>query len=104
MAGIELTTGVLVLPDGMALDDPELRHFSLRVEWRGARTDTGRGGYAVTDGFSDLSRAGKWGRPQAFQQHQYRWDALDEALAMARAHVDQLKVNGRTWAEWRATK
>jgi len=100
MSGIELTTEVMVLPEGMELDSDELRHFALRIQWRGVRGDTGRGGYRITDGFDDLSRAGKWGSPQRFQQHQYRWDTLDEALEMARKHVELVQLRGKTWAEW----
>lgn len=100
MSGIELTTEVMVLPEGMELDHDELHRFAVRVQWRGVRGETGRGGYRVTDGFDELSRAGKWGNPQRFQQHQYRWDTLEEALEMARKHVDELKVNRRTWSEW----
>lgn len=102
MSGIEIVTKYTVLPTGMELDDVELHNFALSVEWKGPRTDTGRGGYAVTDRFEQLSRAGNWGRPQPFQQHQYRWDTLEEALAAARAQVDSVSVNGRTWAEWKA--
>lgn len=99
MAGIELVSRVLVLPEGMELDDEDLRHFALQVEWRGNSTGSGRGGYAVTDMFHQLSRA-KWGNPQSYQQHQYRWDTLEEALEMARAHVDSHRINGKTWKEW----
>lgn len=102
MSGIELTTKIIVLPQGMELDDVNRSSFALQVEWRGLRTETGRGGYAVSDGFKHLSRAGKWGFPEPFQQHQYRWETLEEALEMARAHVDSFKSNGRTWAEWNA--
>lgn len=102
MSGIEIVTKVAVLPEGMELDSSELHHFALFVEWRGVRGEKGRGGYSVTDLFDQLSRAGKWGNPQAFQQHQYRWDTLEEALEMARKHVDTRKVNGRTWSEWKA--
>lgn len=101
MAGIEFVARMLVLPEGMELDDPELRHFALQVEWRGAQPEGGRGGYAVTDMFQQLSRAGKWGNPQAHQQHQYRWETLEEALEMARGSVEGHKINGRTWKQWR---
>lgn len=102
MSGIELVAKVTVLPEGMELDSDELNSFALFVEWRGPRTDTGRGGYAVSDSFRQLSRAGNWGHPQAFQQHQYRWETLEEALEMARSHVDSRKVSGKTWAQWQA--
>lgn len=102
MANIEITTGMLVLPEGMELDDDERNHFALRIEWRGPRGKTGRGGYGVSDGFRYLSRAGNWGNPQAFQQRLYRWETLEEALEMARAHVNSYRMNGKTWAEWRS--
>ena len=100
MSGTELTTEVMVLPEGMELNNDEIRRFALRVEWRGVRGETGRGGYRVTDGFDELSRAGKWGSPERYQQHQYRWATLEEALEMARKHVEEVKVNGKTWTEW----
>jgi len=102
MSGIEIVTKVAVLPEGMDPGSSELYHFALFVEWKGVRGEKGRGGYAVADGFEELSRAGNWGRPQAFQQHQYRWDTLEEALEMARKHVDTRKVHGKTWSEWKA--
>ena len=100
MSGIELVTEVLVLPTGMPLDDADRHSFGVSVNWRGPRSDTGRGGYAVTDRFQQLSRAGNWGHPQPFQQHQYRWETLEEALEAARAVVDSVSINGRTWAAW----
>ena len=102
MSGIELTKEVLVLPEGMEIDHWDLHHFALSVIWRGARTDTGRGGYGVLSGSRQLSRAGNWGHPDPYQQHQYRWESLEEALEMARRHVGSHKVNGHTWAEWQA--
>jgi hypothetical protein len=101
---IELVTEVMVLPTGMALEDLEQGPFALLVQWRGVPEDEdrARGGYRVTDGFRELSRAGKWDHPQRFQQWQYRWVTQAEALEAARAAVDHLKINGRTWAEWNA--
>ena len=97
----ELVTEVLVVPDGLDLDDPNLHHFALTVRWRGARGETGRGGYAVQHGNRHLSRAGNWRfNPEPRLQRHYRWADLDEALAVARDTVDTVKVNGRTWAEW----
>ena len=102
----ELIRDTLVLPTGMRLEDEdaadEVRHFALSVEWRGTRTETGRGGWAVKNGGDELSRAGKWAWPRKFQQHQYRWETREEALAMAHKYVDTVTVRGRTWAQWQA--
>lgn len=104
-APVEIPASTLVFPTGSRPytdDDGDLRHFALDVCWRGPVQENGQGGWAVTHGGLDkqLSRAGKWAWPQRFQQHQYRWATRDEALAMARAHVDTVTVNRRTWQEW----
>lgn len=104
--GSTLVTRVMVLPTGTDPDQPDwdnLRNFALEVSWRGPRTSTGRGGYAVTlrGGHRELSRAGNWAWcVEPFRQRLYRWETLEEAVAAARAAVDDVKVNGRTWAEW----
>ena len=105
----EILASTLVFPTGSdPLDDsryPDLQRFALDVCWRGPRTENGRGGWAIMLGGSEseqLSRAGKWAWPQRFQQHQYRWATRDEALTMAREHVDRVQVGGRTWREWEA--
>jgi hypothetical protein len=104
---VEILSETLVFPTGA---DPysdedtyrDLRKFTAEVTFRGPRQDNGQGGWAVMNGgHHQLSRAGNWAWPERFQQHQYRWDTREEALAMARTHVDSLTVNGRTWAEWR---
>ena len=99
---IELVTEVLVAPDGMDLDHPELRSFSLTVRWRGVRGDTGRGGYAVIGrGDQHLSRGGNWRwEPEPRLQRHYRWATLDEALAAAREALPTVKVMGHTWEDW----
>ena len=99
-----------VLPTGAVLDDDDsgvywdnLRSFILRVQWAGIRQANGYGGYRVTtDGGSRvLSRAGKWAwRPERFRTRQYRFDTLEAAVAAAEGAVDEVKVNGRTWAQW----
>ncbi|WIB65926.1 hypothetical protein [Curtobacterium sp. MCBD17_040] len=103
-AQVEILASTLVFPTGAdpeSSDYSDLHHFALNVCFRGPRQENGQGGWAVMVGEShQLSRAGNWAWPQRFQQHQYRWDTREEALAMARKHVDQRKVNGRTWAEW----
>ena len=101
-AHVEIITETVVLPTGMPLDDDELSIFALRVEWRGINDQFPAGAWRVTNGRKDLSRAENWGRPQPFQQHQYRWATREEALAMAHKHVDQQTVSGRTWADWQA--
>lgn len=101
----ELITEVLVLPDGMDIADDEMRHFAVTVRWRGPRGDTGRGGYAVIHGSRHLSTAGNWRfDPEPRLQRHYRWDTLEEALAVARSVVTTVKVNGRTLAEWQALR
>lgn len=102
---MELVTEVLVLPDGMDLDDDERDTFALTVRWRGPRSETGRGGYAVMHGNRHLSSAGNWRyNPEPRLQRHYRWDSLDEALAVARGAVSTVKVAGRTWKEWQAAR
>ena len=101
----ELVTEVLVLPDGMELDDDDRNHFTLTVRWRGPHGETGRGGYAVQRGERHLSRGGKWRfHPEPYLQRHYRWETLDEAVAVARATVNDLRIYGRTWAEWKAAR
>lgn len=99
----EQATEWWVLPTGCtpASDPYEYPLFAARVVWKGPRTDTGRGGWAVLHLGSELSRAGKWKLNVApFQQHQYRWETFTEAQKAARDIVDGLVVNGRTWAQW----
>jgi len=98
----EFISEITVLPDGMRNDDPELRHFALYVRWMGARQGNGMGGYAVTTLFREqqLSRAGNWNdNVRPFQRRLYRWETPGEALNMAKRVVNDLKVNGRTFAE-----
>jgi len=98
---LELVTEVLVAPDGMDLDHPSLRHFALRVCWRGPRTESGRGGYAVVSGGDrHLSRAGNWRyNPEPHLQRHYRWSTLDDALDAAREALPTVTVMGRTWKD-----
>lgn len=97
----ELVTEVMLLPDGMELDDIEVHSFAVFVRWRGARTETGRGGYAIMHGARHLSHKGKWRyAPEPFLQRHFRWADLDSALTTARTVVNDVVVNGKTWAEW----
>lgn len=99
----EITTEVTLLPEGMEPGDVNAHTFAVVVRWRGARSETGRGGYAVTHGNRHLSHKGKWRyNPEPFLQRHYRWADLDSALTTARAIVNDIRVNGRTWAEWEA--
>lgn len=101
----ELVTEVLLVPDEIPLDDVNREHFCIRVQWRGPRGDTGRGGYAVIHGSRHLSTAGNWRfDPEPRLQRHYRWDTLEEALAVARSVVNTVTVNGRTLAEWQALR
>lgn len=99
----ELVKEVMLLPDGMELDDINAHSFAVIVQWRGVRTDTGRGGYAVTHAGRHLSHKGKWRwSPEPFVQRHFRWAELESALVTARAVVNGITVNGMTWAEWQA--
>lgn len=98
----ELVTEIMVLPDGMEIGDEDAHSFALKVRWRGARSDSGRGGYAIQHGERHLSHQGKWRwSPEPFIQRHFRWATIESALVSARAEVDHGTVNGRTWAEWR---
>lgn len=101
MSGHEQVMSIMVLPEGMPLDHDEAHAFAFYVEWKGPREDNGQGGYAVTrGGRNQMSRGGAWSYPQPFRWSQYRWETLEEALEMARKHIDSYKMNGYTWAEW----
>lgn len=100
MSGIEIISQTMILPTGMPLGHVEQSSFALLVEYRGEYEGKAGGGWRVHDRFKDLSRAGNWGHPQRFQQHQYRWETRDEALEMARNHVDTHKMARWTFAEF----
>lgn len=101
-----ITTETMVLPAGCdPATDPnrDWDAFAVYVRWQGPPQANGSGGWAVTGRVCEkqLSRAGNWAWGiRAFQRRQYRFATFDEALAMAHAHVDQVTVNGRTWAQW----
>lgn len=101
----EIVTEIMVLPDGMEPDNFEAHSFAVMVRWRGARTETGRGGYAIIHGGRHLSHKGVWRfNPEPFVQRHFRWEWLGSALVTARAVVNDVKVNGRTWAEWQEAR
>ena len=101
----EKVTKVTLIPDGMAWDDLNRHHFAVNVEWCGPFEGRHGGGYAIRHLGSELSTSGKWETtPAHFRRWQFRWEHLDSALHTARAVVNELKVNGRTWAEWEKGK
>lgn len=88
------------LPRGMDRDDLEAMHFAVRVTYRG------HGLYSVDWSRSQLSSAGNWsapGGPARRNRRFYRFPVV-EAFQKAGAIVNDLKVGGRTWAEWEAPK
>lgn len=101
-----LVTSVTFWPDGCDLNDRNESAFRVIVEWMGPRQEGPRavGGYRVTQrGFMELSRAGKWAfHVPRFRRWQHRWATLDEACEWARKVVNDVQVNGRTFAEWQA--
>lgn len=105
MTHTNIAKSTYVFPTGATVDDYEqVRPWILTVEWRGPRGESGRGGYAVTNGSEYLSRADKWAfMPEPFKQKQYRWETFDEALDHAEAVIDHHEVMGRTWAAWRTS-
>jgi hypothetical protein len=104
----QVITEIMLLPDGLDENVEDIyddaRHFAVFVRWAGRRQGNA-GGFMVTQSFRDcqLSRAGNWAYcVPKFKRHQYRWETLDEALAMARAAVNGVVVNGRTYSQWQA--
>lgn len=102
MTNVTIVKELLVLPSGMQEDDVNMHHYALRIVWRGPFNGRSGGGYAVIkSGGRELSRAGKWGNPENFQRWQYRFETFDRALHMAQLHVNEVKVMGLTYAQWR---
>lgn len=100
-------TEMVVLPDEMRADDPEMRHFALYVRWMGPHQANGSGGYGVTQAFrgAQLSRRLNWNyNVRPFQRRLYRWKTAREALEAAHKAVNDLRVNNRTYAEVRAAR
>lgn len=96
-------TEYVVLPAGMERGDPDERYFALRVEDRGPYRGREGGGWGVTDGGTWLSRSGGWDLPARFRRWQFRWEHPEDALAAARAAVDERRfgTRGETWKQWR---
>lgn len=96
-------TEMTLIPDGMDWDYYDRPFYCVRVQYRGVGPD-GKDRYGVFQGpgeYRVLSRAGNWAfNPPRFKWHQYRWETFDEALTWARSVVNDVQVNGRTWASW----
>lgn len=98
-------TEVMVLPCELSPDNEDwtnLQMFAVFVKWKGEYRGRSGGGYSVEGLGSSLSRSGEWSRfpPQKFRRWQYRFETLGEAMAAAKSHVDEVVVNGRTYAQW----
>lgn len=95
-----------VLPTGYGSSElVDKQHFELAVEWRGSDEDTGADRWAVVHADACLSADGTWEhepRPSSRDEEflrRFRF-SLDDALRLAAAAVDGVKVNGGTLAQW----
>lgn len=89
------------LPDGCDRDDYNAFGFQVGVFYRGG------GKYLVSHGgreaHKQLSRAGNWlWTPLKMTQMRWCRFTFEEACRLAEQVVNDVKVNGRTWAEWEA--
>lgn len=104
---IEHISGYTIYPQGLTdLFDINAPSFAVNITWRGEYRGRRGGGWAVTRGTAELLASSvatgqKWDYPERFRRWQYRFATFEDALAAARAVVDDIKVNGRTWAQWR---
>jgi hypothetical protein len=76
-------------------DDPNHRHLSLRVEWRGP------GQWMVGDGFGCLDIDGNWSHEPLPSEREAEWKArhrfdLETALRIAHEIAPTLEINGIT--------
>lgn len=83
--------------------------FVVQVSWRGEYQGKSGGGWVVHRGPMELlassdPEAPQWDLPERFRRWQYRFATFEDALAAARAVVDHVKVNGRTWTQWQEKK
>lgn len=103
---IEHTSGYSVYPHGLDdLDDINAPSFAIEVAWRGEYRGRSGGGWTVSRGSAELLASSvatgqKWDYPERFRRWQYRFPTFEDALAAARTVVDDIKINGRTWAQW----
>lgn len=105
---IEHLAAYSIYPQGLTdLSDINAPSFEVQVKWRGEHQGRSGGGWSVSRGPFDLlassatSEEPRWDVPERFRRWQYRFATFEDALAAARAVVDLVKVNGRTWAQWR---
>ena len=107
---IEHISGYTIYPSGLTdLDDINAPSFAVEAAWRGEHRGKSGGGWSVRHGPFDLlassdPEAPQWDLPERFRRWQYRFATFEDALAAARAVVDHVKVNGRTWAQWEEKK
>lgn len=100
-----------ILPTGYAestLFDKWL--WAIRVAWRGPDRSTGEDRWAVLNVYGNcLSRSGKWDYEPQPSSRSDKWLArfrfsLDEAIQLAKDHVDSHVINLRTFEEINAEK
>ncbi|MFI9629256.1 hypothetical protein [Streptomyces sp. NPDC052042] len=96
-----------ILPKGYADSDADGKeHFVLRITWRGTDPETGADRWAVLDHCGDcLSADGTWEWEPRPSSRDDDWLARfrhtrEDALRLAAAAVNTLKLNGRTFAQW----
>ncbi|MDO4254358.1 MAG: hypothetical protein Q4C81_04310 [Kocuria sp.] len=101
-----VTSAYRVLPTGYGSSElVDKQHFELAVEWRCTDEDTGADRWAVVHAGACLSADGTWEhepRPSSRDEEflrRFRF-SLDDALRLAAAAVDGVKVNGGTLAQW----
>lgn len=103
---IEHVSVYSVYPQGLTdLTDINAHSFEVQVRWRGEHQGRSGGGWSVSRGPMDLLTSSatdtpQWDMPERFRRWQYRFTEFEDALAAARAVVDAVKINGRTWAQW----
>lgn len=89
----------IYLPDNMTADHPEAHGFMLSVSYRGD------GKWVVQRGhgrpIEQMTHTGKL-LYVPLKMTQMRWCrfTFEEACALAEQHINEVKVNGRTWAQW----
>jgi hypothetical protein len=105
MSGVERIAEWQVFPTGCDPEDINALSFIVSVKWRGTYQGKSGGGWSVTHNSAELSRGGLWTYcVPRFRRWQHRWETFEEAQQQARAVVDNLSMNGRTWAQWQERK
>ena len=107
---IEYASTYSLYPQGL-IDPSDFNapSFVVQVSWRGEYQGKSEGGWVVHRGPMELlassaSKDPQWDLPERFRRWQYRFPTFEAALAAARAVVDHVKVNGRTWTQWQEKK